>query len=64
MRGHLGLFTVVSLDKGHRIAQLMEKHGQHRLFDVPFGDIRTINRSLAHTIRRFLDAHDSPRNEE
>ena len=34
----------------------MEKAGLHHLMDASFADIRTINRSLANTIRRFLDS--------
>lgn len=56
LRGRSGLFTVVNVDKSRRVAQLMEKAGLHHLMDASFADIRTINRSLANTIRRFLDS--------
>ena len=61
MRWRYGLFTVVSLDQASRVAQLMEKSGQHRIIDVPYADVRTINNTLANTIRRFLDADESSR---
>jgi hypothetical protein len=46
----------MDLDHANRIAQLMEKSGQHRLIEVPFARIRTFNRKLAQAIHRFLDS--------
>lgn len=53
-----GLFVVMHVDHGRRVAQLMERGGRHRLVDVPFASLRTFNRTLAHAIHRFLDARE------
>ncbi|MGC1422152.1 MAG: hypothetical protein WA354_25235 [Terracidiphilus sp.] len=59
-----GLFVVMHVDQGRRVAQLMERGGKHRLVDVPFTSLRTFNRSLAHAIHRFLDARDEAKGKE
>lgn len=59
--GKTELFVVINLDKRRRVAQLMEKAGQHRLSKVPFSSIKAFNRSIAFAIRRFLDARDEAR---
>lgn len=56
-----GLFVVMDIDRERRVAQLMERGGKHRLFDVPFVSLRTFNRSLAQEIHRFLDAREESR---
>jgi hypothetical protein len=59
--GKSGLFVVMKVDLQDREAQLMEKGGKHRLTNVPFSAIRTINRKLAQTIKRFLDTREESR---
>jgi hypothetical protein len=49
------LFVVMHVDQRLQVAQLMERSGKHRLFDVPFTRLRTFNRYLAETIHRFLE---------
>ena len=56
--GETGLFVVVEVDRERNIAQLMEKSGKHRLMNVPFEFIRSLNRNLAQTIRSFLEARE------
>lgn len=56
--GEPGSFIVMDVDRDRQIVQLMELRGKHRLVDVPFGSVRIFNRSLAHAIRRFLDARE------
>ena len=56
--GEPGSFVVMEVDHDRQIVQLMERWGKHRLIDVPFESVRIFNRSLAHTIRRFLDARE------
>jgi hypothetical protein len=53
-----GLFVVIHVDRSRNVAQLMERTGQHRLFDVPFARLRTFNRTLAQAIHRFLEFKD------
>jgi len=53
-----GLFVVMDLDHGKRVAQVMERGGRHRLSDVPFGSLRTFNRNLGQAIHRFLDSRE------
>lgn len=52
--GQRGLFVVMSLDDGRRIAHLMERSGKHRLIEAPFESLRTFNRKLAEALNRFL----------
>lgn len=56
--GRDGLFVVMHVDRNHRVAQLMERSGKHRLFAVPFASLRPFQRNLSEVIRRFLDAQD------
>ncbi|MGA9588166.1 MAG: hypothetical protein WBQ95_22740 [Terracidiphilus sp.] len=59
-----GLFVVMHVDHRRRVAQLMEKAGKHRLFDVPFASLRIFNRSLVKAIHRFLDARGETKERE
>lgn len=52
------LFVVMDVDHERRIAQVMERNGEHHLIDVPFPALRTFNRNLARAIHRFLDANE------
>jgi hypothetical protein len=54
-----GLFVVMSIDCEDRRVTLIEKGGKHRLLDVPFASLRTFNRNLERTIRRFLDSAEN-----
>lgn len=59
--GRSGFFTVMNVDRLHRIAQVMEQSGEHRLSDVPFVSVRLVNpdsSNLSEVVRRFLDAKD------
>ena len=56
--GEQGLFVVMAVDRSKHTVQLMEKSGKHRLSDVPFSSIRTINPALTQAIRRLLDSSD------
>ena len=56
--GRKGSFVVMHVDRNHGVAQLMERSGKHRLFDVPFASLRPLQRNLSQVIRRFLDAQD------
>ena len=56
--GQDGLFVVMNVDHDRRMAQLMERSGEHHLMDVPFFSLRTFNRNVACAIRRFLDARE------
>ena len=59
-----GLFVVMSIDRVHRRVTLIEKGGKHRLLDVPFSSLRTLNYDLKRTIRRFLDSASDPNDEK
>jgi hypothetical protein len=48
-------FVVMQVDRGRRMVQLMERAGQHRLFEVPLRSVRVFNHQLARAIHRFLD---------
>ncbi len=56
--GQTGSFVVMNVDHRRRVAQLMERAGKHRLFDVPISSLRTLNRTLAQAIHRFLESRD------
>jgi hypothetical protein len=56
--GETGLYVVMHVDHGRRIAQLMERTGKHRLVDVPFAHLRSLNRALPRAIRSFLESRD------
>jgi hypothetical protein len=45
----------MQVDRGRRMVQLMERAGQHRLFEVPLRSVRVFNHQLARAIHRFLD---------
>ena len=64
VNGELGSYVVMEVDRDRQIVQLMERWGKHRLVDVPFGSVRIFNRSLAHAIRRFLDAREEAKTAE
>ena len=49
------LFVVMHVDHTRRVAQLMERSGKHRLFDVSFARLRIFNRTLAEAIHRILE---------
>jgi hypothetical protein len=49
------LFVVMHVDRARGVAQLMERSGKHRLFDVSFGRLRIFNHTLAQTIHRILE---------
>jgi hypothetical protein len=53
------LFVVMHVDHGRQVAQLMEKTGKHRLFDVSFERLRMFNRSVAEAVHRLLDIKES-----
>lgn len=53
-----GFFVVMNVDRNCGVAQLMERNGKHRLFDVPFTSVRPFKRNLSQVIRRFLDAQE------
>lgn len=59
-----GFFVVMSIDREHRNVRLIEKGGKHRMLDVPFASLRTLNNSLDRTIRRFLDSAGEPKTNE
>lgn len=56
--GAKGLYVVMDLDHANRVAQLMERSGKHRLIEVPFASVRTLNRKIAHAIHRFLETQE------
>lgn len=49
------LFVVMHVDRARGVAQLMERSGKHRLFDVSFSRLRVFNHTLAETIHRILE---------
>lgn len=55
VEGEPGLYVVMDIDHQKRSAQLMEKSGRHRLSEVPFASIKSLNRKLADAIHHFLD---------
>ena len=63
--GTRGLFVVMNLDHRSQMVQLMERSGKHRLVEVPFDSVRTVNRKLVEALHRFLhlkedaDKHES-----
>ncbi len=59
-----GLFVVIDINLDRRVAQLMERDGNHQLVDVPFVSLRIFNRSLAQEIHRFLDAREEAQERE
>ena len=54
------LFVVMDVDHRRQVAQLMERSGRHRLFDVSFSRLRTFNRTLSEAIHRFLGVKAIP----
>jgi hypothetical protein len=56
--GKSSLFIVMDVDRRAGIVQLMEKTGKHRLSNVPFSSIRSLNRNLVIAIRRLLDSRE------
>lgn len=52
------LFVVMDVDHSRRVAQLMERSGKHRLFDVSFARLRIFNRTLAETVHRILECSE------
>jgi hypothetical protein len=58
------LFVVMHVDTSRQVAQLMERSGKHRLFDVPFSRLCIFNRTLAETIRRFLELREDAERHE
>ncbi len=58
------LFVVMHVDTGRQVAQLMERSGKHRLFDVPFSRLRIFNRNLAEAIRSFLELREDAERHE
>ncbi len=57
--GREDFFIVMSIDRFHRVAQLMERSGKHRLVDIPFTSLRPFKRNLSQVVRRFLDAQEA-----
>lgn len=53
------LFVVMHVDHELQVAQLMERSGKHRLFDICFGRLRIFNRTLAEAIHSFLELRES-----
>lgn len=49
------LYVVMHVDHKREVAQLMERSGRHRLFDVSFDRLRIFNRTLAEAIHRLLE---------
>ncbi len=55
--GHTGLFTVLTVDKERRTADLMAKAGIHSIEkDVPFQKIQAVDESVSQAIREFLNS--------
>ena len=62
--GAQGLYVVMNVDHANRIAQLMERSGKHRLIEVPFTSIRTLNRKIAQAIHRFLESREDSKKQQ
>ena len=55
MEGRTGLFVVMKVDKDVRVADLMQKGGQHEVEEnVPFTSIRGVARTVSKAIEEFL----------
>jgi hypothetical protein len=62
--GAQGLYVVMNVDHANRIAQLMERSGKHRLIEVPFTSIRTLNRKIGQAIHRFLESREDSKKQQ
>ena len=58
------LFVVMHVDHDRQVAQLMERSGKHRLFDVSFARLRLFNRTLAEVVHRLLEFKENAMKQE
>lgn len=57
MAGRSGLFLVMRSDQDHRVADLMDRMGVHRMEEnVPYAQLKTVSETVSEAVHQFLQS--------